>query len=294
MCCLSYYRASLLDKMKEMQKRSDFYDGLSENYANNNAVETEPVLINPSDLDVENEKQESFMKNDKTYVFIPGGWHGAWAYDPITERLKRLGKKCISLTLPGLESQSGIPNRYLNLDTHIQFVIDVFLKEALSDVILCGHSYAGLVITGVADKIPENIYALVYIDAYIPKDGDSCWSLTSEVYRQRFVAGAGDDGFTVADRPGLDNRRRPHPLATFMQRINLNGNYERILNRSFIYLSGWEQSPFVKQYNNLKNSPDWHVEEIHCKHNVMRERPDKLVDILCSLEEKYSHRFVGK
>jgi len=236
-----------------------------------------------------NKKMNEIQKlNEKTYVFIPGGWHGSWVYDPITESLKQLGKKCISLTLPGLEIQSAISNRIINLDTHIQFIIDVFLKENLRDVILCGHSYAGLVITGVADKIPERIHALVYIDAYIPKDGDSCWSLTSEVYRQRFVAGAGNDGFTVADRPGVDNRRRPHPLATFMQSLNLNGNYERILNRTFIYLSGWEQSPFVKQYENLKDSSDWHVETIHCGHNVMKERPDKLVDILYKLEDKYS------
>ncbi|WCT12514.1 alpha/beta fold hydrolase [Mucilaginibacter jinjuensis] len=226
------------------------------------------------------------MKNEKTYVFIPGGWHGGWVYDPITENLERLGKKCMALTLPGLE-QTAIPNRIINLDTHIQFVVDFILKENLSDVILCGHSYAGLVITGVADKIAERIHALVYIDAYIPKNGDSCWSLTSEVYRQRFVAGAANDGFTVADRPGSDDRRRPHPLASFMQSLKLTGNYERIPNRTFIYLSDWDDSPFVKQYEDLKDSPDWHVETIHCAHNVMKERPDELVDILYKLEDTY-------
>lgn len=227
------------------------------------------------------------MKNEKTYLFIPGGWHGGWAYDPVTERLDRLGKKCTSLTLPGLEEQAVVPNRFINLDTHIQFVVDSILRHGLTDVILCGHSYAGLVITGVADKIPERIHALVYIDAYIPKDGDSCWSLTSEVYRQRFVAGAGNDGFTVADRPGLDDRRRPHPLATFMQCLRLKGDYKQISNRTFIYLSGWKDSPFVKQYEDLKDSPDWHVEIINCAHNVMRDRPDELVEILYRLENKY-------
>ena len=238
--------------------------------------------------EIQNNQQQTVAENEKAYVFIPGGWHGAWVYEPITENLERLGKTCISLTLPGLEADPEIQHRFINLDTHIQFVVDFLSKKNLTNVILCGHSYAGLVITGVADKIPERIHALVYIDAYIPKDGDSCWSLTSEVYRQRFVAGAGNDGFNVADRPGLDKRRRPHPLATFMQTLKLNGNHERILNRAFIYLSGWEQSPFVKQYEDLKNSPDWHVETIHCGHNVMKERPDKLVDILYSLEDKYS------
>lgn len=217
---------------------------------------------------------------EKTYVFVPGGWHGGWVYDPITERLKGLGKKCISLTLPGLEAQSAITDRIINLDTHIKFAVDAILNQNLTDVILCGHSYAGLVITGVADKIPERINALVYIDAYIPKDGDSCWSLTSDVYRKRFVAGAANDGFTVADRPGSDPRRRSHPLATFMQSLKLKGNYNRVVNRTFIYLNGWEDSPFVKQYEKLKNSPDWHIETVNCGHNIMKESPEKLTNIL--------------
>jgi len=218
-----------------------------------------------------------------TYVFIPGGWHGGWVYDPIIENLERFGEKCFSLTLPGLEITPVIPNKPINLDTHIQYVVDFVLKENITEIILCGHSYAGLVITGVADQIPERISALVYIDAYIPKNGDSCWSLTSDAYRQRFATGASRDGFTVADRPGVDDRRRPQPLATFMQGLKLNGNYKRILNRTFIFLSNWEDSPFVKQYEHLKNSPDWHVEIVHCGHNIMKEAPEKLTDILTRL-----------
>jgi len=72
-----------------------------------------------------------------------------------------------------------------------------------------------------------------------------------------------------------------------MQNLHLSGDYERVLNRVFIFLSGWEPSPFVKQYENLKDAPDWHVETIHCAHNVMRECPEKLVDVLYGLEEKY-------
>lgn len=228
------------------------------------------------------------MTKERTYVFIPGGWHGGWAYDPVTSKLEAQGKKCISLTLPGLELQPTPSNRIINLDTHIGFVVDTLVTGNVTNVILCGHSYAGLVITGVADQIPERINALVYIDAYIPEDGDSCWSLTSDIYRERFVAGAKFDGLNVEVPQGTEDRRRPHPLATFMQSVRLNGNHRQIPNRAFIYLSGWEQSPFVKQYENLKDSPGWQVETLHCAHNVMRERPDALVDILYRLEEKYS------
>jgi len=222
------------------------------------------------------------IKTEKTFVFIPGGWHGEWAFDAVIKTLKNNGRNAFALTLPGLEEQpqTGL----INLDTHIQFVIDVLIKENSIDVILCGHSYAGLVITGVADKIPERICGLVYIDAYIPNDGDSCWSLTSETYRQLFVAGASNDGFTVAVPPGQENRRRPHPLATFMQSIRLTGDYQQVRNRTFIYLTGWDGSPFTKQYEALKNSSDLRIEKVHTGHNIMRENPDRLAAILNEME----------
>jgi pimeloyl-ACP methyl ester carboxylesterase len=227
------------------------------------------------------------MKNNTTYVFIPGGWHGGWAYDAVTAQLEQEGKKCISLTLPGLEPQPGPPGRMINLNTHIEFVTNILIKQDIRNVILCGHSYAGLVITGVADAIPERIAALVYIDAYIPEDGDSCWSLTTDIYRDRFVTGAGNDGFNVAVPPGADDRRRPHPLATFMQQLRLTGNVEKVVNRAFIYLGGWSPSPFVKYYETVKHSPHWHVETIDCGHNVMRDCPNKLVDVLYRLEDQF-------
>jgi len=223
----------------------------------------------------------------KTYIFIPGGWHGGWVFVPIIEKLELLNKKCISLTLPGLELNQVKQNQIINLDTHIQFVIDFVNKENITGIILCGHSYAGMVMTGVADRIPEKIYGLIYIDAYIPENGDNCWNLTSDAYRNLFATGAGKDGFTVAVPPGMENRRRPHPLATFMQNLTLTGNHTKIHNRAFVYLTGWEGTPFSKQYERLKNSKDWHVETIHSAHNVMRESPNELTDVLCKLENKF-------
>ena len=227
------------------------------------------------------------FKTEKTYIFIPGGWHGAWVYDPLVDRLSLLKKRCIALTLPGLETVPVHSDNPINLDTHIQYVVDFLTQRALTDVILCGHSYGGLVITGVADKIPEKVTALVYIDAYVPENGDSCWSLTNDVYRGRFAAGAVSDGFTVAVAPGSDNRTRAQPLATFMQGIQLAGKYKQIRNRAFIYLSGWEATPFTGLYERLKKRNGWHIKTIHSKHNVMKERPEELADLLCGLEENY-------
>jgi hypothetical protein len=149
-----------------------------------------------------------------------------------------------------------------------------------------------MVITGVADRIPEKIYGLIYIDAYTPKNGDTCWNLTSDAYRNLFVTGAGGDGLTVENPPGVDKRRRPHPLATFMQALRLNDNYKKIKNRAFIYLSGWEGTPFVEQYERLKELQSWHVETIHSAHNVMRDFPDELTEVLCKLENKFKSQTI--
>lgn len=220
---------------------------------------------------------------EKKIVMIPGGWHGGWAFDPIKERLEKMGHQLLALTLPGLESDPFNPKEPINLDTHIQFVVDQLIELDLYNVILCGHSYGGLVITGVADKVPEKIHSLVYIDAYIPENGDSCWKLTSDIYRDLFVAGASQDGFTVAVPSGTENRRVPQPLATFMQSLQLNGHYKQICHRTLIYASGWAATPFKNQYETRKNSPDWHVETINCGHNIMKEAPDSLTAILHAL-----------
>jgi pimeloyl-ACP methyl ester carboxylesterase len=128
----------------------------------------------------------------------------------------------------------------VNLDTHIRDVVAVIEAEDLSDVVLVGHSYGGMVITGVADALPGRIRRLVYSDAYVPEDGDSCWSLTSPAFRELFAAGAGGDGFSVPPPAGADPRATAHPLASFMQRIRLSGAVGAVVRRDYIYLSGWD------------------------------------------------------
>jgi pimeloyl-ACP methyl ester carboxylesterase len=216
----------------------------------------------------------------KTYIMVPGGWHGGWSFDPIKDRLIKTGHDFVALTLPGLEHPTLPHKKIINLDTHIRYVVDQLVEQNFSQVVLCAHSYGGLVTTGVADQIPEKIHSLVYIDAYIPENGDSCWKLTSEVYRDLFIEGVAHDGYTVAVPPGTEKRRVPHPVATFMQALHLTGRYKQIRNRVFVYASGWAATPFKKQYESLKNNPEWHLETIHCGHNVMREAPEKLATIL--------------
>jgi pimeloyl-ACP methyl ester carboxylesterase len=217
------------------------------------------------------------------FVLVPGGWHGGWVYDEVAARLRERGHHALPLTLTGLGERAHLLTSSTNLDTHIQDVVGVVESERIEDVVLCGHSYGGLVIAGVADRIPGRVAALVHIDAYVPADGDSCWSLTTQAFRDLFIRGAGSDGHSVAPPPGLDPRATPHPLASFVQRIRLGGAHERIARREFVYLSGWRGTPFAATYERLRRDPAWRVHTLHTGHDVMTQAPDRLVDILVAV-----------
>jgi hypothetical protein len=140
-----------------------------------------------------------------------------------------------------------------------------------------------MVIAGVADRLSDRLDQLVFIDAYVPDDGDSCWSLTSDSFRESFIAGARADGRWVTVPDGLDPRARPHPLASFVQSIRLGGNPRHALGRTFISGGAWPGSPFVTLTERLRNDSDWRVHEIPVGHNIARRDPHSLAAILDAL-----------
>ena len=147
------------------------------------------------------------------FVLIPGGWYGGWVFEGIERPLLARGHVVRSVTLSGLGAQ---PAPAANLSTHVADAVGV-LKAADEPVVLCGHSYGGMVITGAADAVPEKVKALVYLDAYVPEDGDTTWSLTTARFRDMFIAGAAENGTACAPPPGIDPRCRPHPMARFFR-----------------------------------------------------------------------------
>jgi pimeloyl-ACP methyl ester carboxylesterase len=141
----------------------------------------------------------------------------------LCDGLRAHGRSTLALTLTGLGERAHLLTAATNLDTRIQDVLGVLESERLDDVVLCGHSYGGMLITGAANRAPGRVSGLVYIDAYVPTDGDSCWSPTTDAFRRMFIEGAGSDSGAVAPPPGLDPRATPHLLASFLQKIRLDG-----------------------------------------------------------------------
>ena len=215
---------------------------------------------------------------------VPGGWQGGWVFDSVAAELRGRGHGVETVTLAGLELEGPTDlERPANLEAHIEQVVDVVERSGGGPLALCGHSYAGLVIAGVADRVGGRLQELVFIDAYVPEDGDSCWSLTSDVFRQMFIAGARDDGRWVGVPDGMDPRARAHPFASFVQSVRLEGRVCPGLRRTYISGGEWAGSPFLELTERLRKDPDWQVFEIPVGHNIARRDPQALAELLDSL-----------
>ncbi|WBP94319.1 alpha/beta fold hydrolase [Mycolicibacterium neoaurum] len=217
-----------------------------------------------------------------TYVLIPGMCHGAWCFDDLAAALRVAGHRVLAVTLTGVAERAHLLPSGVNLDTHILDVIAAIDAGADGDdeLVLVGHSYGGMVITGVADRIPHRVASLVFVDAVVPHDGESCWDLVNEEERQWYV-GVDATGFGVPPMPFFDDRATAHPLATVLQPLRLDDDLNRFRRRVFIYALGWPgDSPLRPSYERVRNDPSWVVHELDGKHNLMRDNPDDLLRIL--------------
>ncbi|WP_028934152.1 alpha/beta hydrolase [Pseudonocardia spinosispora] len=214
-----------------------------------------------------------------TFVLVPGGWHGAWAIQALVRELRGRGHEAFPVTLTGVGERRHLASASVNLDTHIQDVLAVLETEEITDAVLVGHSYAGMVITGVADRAPSRISRLVYSDAYVPADGQSCFELTNDVFRQVFLQ-VGADGYSVPAPAGTAPRATPHPLASFMQPIRLTEAPDNIPARDYLYLSDWADTPFTPFYERFRDDPAWRVHVVAAQHNMPTVMPELMADVL--------------
>ncbi|GAB2997097.1 alpha/beta hydrolase [Amycolatopsis acidiphila] len=216
-----------------------------------------------------------------TFVLVPGACHGGWWYEPLAEDLRRAGHRAYPLTLTGLGERRHPACAGINLDTHVRDVLAVLEYEQIDDAVLVGHSYGGMVISGVADRAPERVDSLVYVDAFVPDDGDSCWTLTNDEQREWYLS-VGENGYEMPPLPFFDARATPHPLATLLQRIRLSGDLSRY-RRDYVYAKLWDgESPFTPTYQRLRGDPQWTVHELETRHNVLRDGTAELLKVLLS------------
>lgn len=219
-----------------------------------------------------------------TFVLVHGAWHGSWCWKRVRRILQLQGHEVFTPTLTGLGERSHLLSPDVNLGTHINDVVNLIRWEELSEVVLCGHSYGGAVVTGVADRVPERIRSLVYLDAFVPEHGENLaanvhdsvedgWKISPNT-AERFAVNS-------ADREWVDRQCTMQPIGCFLQPIELSGALSDIRQVTYILATGWGNghSPFVKHFNRAQ-ARGWELLSLACGHDVMLDQPAELADIL--------------
>jgi pimeloyl-ACP methyl ester carboxylesterase len=215
-----------------------------------------------------------------TFVLVPGACHGAWSFDDLAEQLRSRGHRVLAITLTGIAERAHLLHAGVNLETHIADVLAEMAARDVSDAVLVGHSYGGMVITAVADRVPQQVNSLVYLDAFVPRDGESCRTLTTDEQRA-WYAGVDDTGYGVPPLAFFDSRATAHPLASLMQRIRLAGDLSGFRRRVYVAAAKWDgESPFATTFERVRRDPSWTTHVLDGAHNLMRDCPDDLLRIL--------------
>lgn len=221
-----------------------------------------------------------------TFVLVPGAYHGGWWFEPLARQLRERGHDAYPVTLTGLGDRAHMAGAGVNLDTHIADVVNVLEGNGLTDVVLVGHSSGGMSITGAADAVAQRIRALVYLDAFVPRDGDSVWSLSPQAWRDRYLADVGGDGYSMRPPAFLTERLiTAQPLAPMLQSIRLTGGGDGIGRKHYLFMTEYAETPFTQFYDRLRPDPSWTVHTRPFGHNVMAEMPDEVLKLVLHAAE---------
>jgi pimeloyl-ACP methyl ester carboxylesterase len=222
-----------------------------------------------------------------TFVLVHGAWHGSWCWQRVRSALQKRGHEVFTPTLTGVGEHSHLASPQIDLRTQTLDVINLVLWEGLTDIVLVGHSYGGFVVSGVADAFPERVRALVFVDAFVPDDGERLVDYApiapAELdagWRVRPIS-AEAFGVNAADREWVDRQCTPQSLACFEQRVQLTGRVAQIKRIDYVFATAWGggHSPFAPFHQKAK-ARGWRTHEVACGHDVMIDAPDPLTDIL--------------
>lgn len=229
-----------------------------------------------------------------TFVLVHGAWHGGWCWRRVTDRLERLGHKAYAPTLTGLADRSQHLRPDIGLATHARDIADLVKWERLSDVVLVGHSYGGMVVTAAAEHAGPAIGSLVMLDAFFPEAGDSLLHLAAPRTREMLSSARAAGQTTVspipsatfnvneADRAWVDGLCTPQPIETFTDTVSAGAvtARDRVPRKAYVRAAAYPSVSFDTGLAKAKARPGWRTFEVPCGHDVMIDMPDRLVEIL--------------
>ena len=183
-----------------------------------------------------------------TFVIIHGATAGGWEWKPVGRFLTGDGHTVYRPTLTGLGERCHLSSPEIGLDTHIEDVVNLILFEDLHDIVLCAHSYGGMVATGVMNRIPERIHSVIFLDAFVPEDGESLHDITGHPEPESMVVD-GMFSFPGTRESAKYPRNVPHPVKTFQQPVSFDNPAARSLPGTYIRFDpGKPEDPFNEPF----------------------------------------------
>lgn len=249
-----------------------------------------------------------------TFVLVPGQWTGAFVWHLMTPLLRAAGHDVYPVTCTGLGDRVHLASPAIDLDTHITDVVNAIEYQDLHDVVLVGHSYAGMIITGVAERIPERLRLVVYLDADVPQDGQNFYDVLVDPEIRNAELIADITGGVDADMPGFRpvlpgvvewltgaitdpaeaewfiSKLVPHPELSNLQRLAVGNPAAASVPRAFILCTADKNLEADPQTDSLvlaaeraRTDPNWTVIEMDENHMVNLNNPHGTVEVLVSL-----------
>lgn len=218
-----------------------------------------------------------------TYVLVHGAWGGGWSFKKTDSLLSKAGHVVYRPTLSGLGERTHLASADIDLETHIKDVVNTILFENLHDVVLLGHSYGGMVVTGVADSLPDRINRLIYLDAFVPEDGQSVATAHGRAQTGREMPAK--DGlihpfWATEEQPFPKDV--PQPAKTFSQPLELTNDKRLAIPTTYIltYEGDDPQGDAFAFFAERAQGYGWVVVNMQADHNPQMSMPEKLALLL--------------
>jgi len=219
-----------------------------------------------------------------TFVLVHGAWAGGFVYNQVANMLRSRGHRVYTPTLSGLAERSHLLSRNINLTTHVTDIVNVFRFNELYDVVLAGHSYGGVPVTGAADQVAERISSLVYLDALVPTSGQSVRDVRGEEAIQFGseppmsipLSEEMAAGFGVPE--GERWKYTEMPTGPLSQPLRLTGALDAISKKTYVWA---KQSPQFKTFYDARvGDPSWKTYLVETSHMLMLDAPQRIAEIL--------------
>jgi pimeloyl-ACP methyl ester carboxylesterase len=228
----------------------------------------------------------------RTFVLVHGTAHGGWCWRRVADLLEARGHKVYTPTLTGLADRSHLMSKDITLETHILDVVNLIRWEGLDDVCLCGHSSGGVVVSGAIEHVLPQVSSIVFLDAFLPEDGQkpSDWNsphsraaVTAALERgeiSRPAVSSATYNINEHDRDWVDGKTTPQPIGVSLHPVRLTGARDRVARKTYIRAVGYPHPHFDRYYAQTKADPSWRTYEVPCGHVVMLDMPERLAEIL--------------